>query len=270
MFNSIRNYIQKLRPIKPLFVAHDIGDKSKPTLVLLHGIAASSKTWKYVINEIDKTDYRIVVLDLLGFGQSPKPSNINYNVGDHVKYIRKTLKKLDIEEPFALVGHSMGSIIAANYCVRYPHHVDHLFLLSPPIYFKDTSGHSRIGRKKTDLYMKAYQYLSDNKDFTLTHSARIRNILKLEDGIEVSEDTWDSFRLSLLNTIVDQNTFDDIKQITIPTYIFYGLFDEFLVQESVKKLAKFGNVDIVKIPAADHALSQRFAREIARQIEKVY
>lgn len=270
MFRFITKIVNKLRPIHRLYVTYDSGGKYRPTIILLHGVAATSKTWDVLIKELDLNIYRVIAIDLLGFGKSPKPKNCDYSTNDHVRYIRKTIKKLNILKPYILVGHSMGSIISARYCRMYSWEVEQVFLLSPPIYFKDMSSHGVLSRKKTDLYMNAYQFMMDNKDFTITHSKRLRSIFRIEDGIDVREDTWDSFRLSLDNTIINQTAYDDIKNAELPVHVYYGSMDEFLVQESVNKLSVFDHVDITKLSAVNHAVGTKFAREVARRIEKTY
>lgn len=269
MFRSIKRFIDQLRPIRSLHVAFDLGDKNKPTLVLLHGIAATSKTWNYLIEEINNGDYHIVALDLLGFGQSPKPTSCEYTADDHIKYIRKTLKRMGVSKPFILVGHSMGSIISARYCRYYPKEVKRLYLLSVPLYLDDRHSQSVIARKRTDIYMSAYDFLSKNREFTLNNSKFIRKLLRIDDSVlNVTEKNWNGFRLSLRNTIIKQNTFDDISNLNIPVNVIYGALDEFAVQESLNKLALLKNVKITKLPAINHIIGSRFAKEVARQINE--
>jgi hypothetical protein len=100
----------------------------------------------------------------------------------------------------------------------------------------------------------------------MNNSQLLRKIFNIRDGIEVNEDNWDAFRLSLKNTIINQNTFDDIKNTRVPINIIYGSLDQFLISESINLLSKFDNVKITKIPVVDHSISQRFAKEVVAQI----
>lgn len=263
-------FIEKIsllfKPTYELFVTFDSSNKSKPTIVILHGIASNSNSWTGLINEFDSKKYRIITLDLLGCGKSPKPKDCQYTVDDHVASIRKTLKKLKVKKPFKLVGHSMGAIISARYCSLFPSDVSELFLLSLPLYLKNHDQQTKFANKRTDLYFKAYYYLSQNKKFTITNAAILRKLLRSDDYFDVTEETWDSFRLSLINTIVGQNTFADIKRIKLPIRIIFGVLDEFLVQESIDKLSVFDNVSITRLQAVDHVMSSKFAKEVARQV----
>jgi len=262
LFKYLKNI---LFPVPALHVAIDIGDKRNKTIVLLHGIAATSKTWDLLVAELGSSKYHIVGLDLLGFGQSPKPTDYDYNVGDHVALVHKTLKKLKIRRPFVIVGHSMGAIISAHYYTKYPSDIKEMFILSPPLYLDDDS-QTIIARKRTDLYLDAYKFLAEKKDFTISNSQLIRKILLVKDGIDVNQDNWDGFRLSLMNTIIKQNTFKELCGVKIPVQIVYGSLDQLLIQESVNKLAVYKNIEISKLSGVDHTIGKRFAVEVARMI----
>jgi len=51
---------------------------SKQTLVLIHGLGASSERWKYVV-PLFENDFHVIVPDLIGFGHSDKPI-IDYTI----------------------------------------------------------------------------------------------------------------------------------------------------------------------------------------------
>lgn len=262
MFGFIRYVIKGLLPKKPLFVAYDSGGRRKPTIVLLHGIAATSKTWQPLIKQLDTNTYRVIALDLLGFGGSQKPFTNQYTVDDHVQYVRKTLKKLRVKKPYKIVGHSMGAIISARIGYMFPMDVSEIVLLSVPIYIDDP-GLNIIAKKRTDFYKKAYDFLMQNKDFTIKNSKILRDILRIEDGIDVNQDNWFSFKQSLKNTIINQDVYGDIKKSYKPTHIVFGSLDEFLVPDCIQKLEKFEHVKITKLTGVNHLLGNRFSKVVA-------
>jgi len=246
-----------------LAITYDSGGH-KPAIVLLHGIAATSKTWEPLIRQLDEKRYRIIAIDLLGFGNSIKPTSCNYSIDDHVKSVRRTIKKLHLKN-YRLVGHSMGALIAAHYSYLFPIHVKQLLLLSPPIYLNDKNL-NLIARNKTDFYMKAYDFILKNKDFTIKNSQLLRKIFKIEDGIDVNQDNWMSFKKSLKNTIINQDLFHEIENVKLPTKIMYGALDEFLVPEVIKKLSSCSHIEITKLNGINHLLGKRYAKEVAREI----
>lgn len=267
MFKFIIGLFKKLKPAPYLNIAFDSGDSNKPTVVLLHGIAATSKSFNRLIKELDAKNYRVIAIDLLGFGDSPKPTNIDYDVYDHTKSIKRTINKLKLKKPYILVGHSMGSIISAYYTRLYPNEIKELFLLSLPLYTKENwAQQTFISQKQTDVILNIYNYLSNQKDVAMVSASAIKKLFKVEDGMEISEDNWNSFRLSLKNTIINQNTYNDIRNIKVPIHIFYGLLDGFLVMNNVNKLEQQKNITITKMSAVHHEINQKYALEVAKQI----
>src|ERR1700743_1844844 len=75
------------------------------TLLLVHGMAGSSATWRAIIPELSKK-YRVVAPDLLGHGASAKPRG-DYSLGAYASGIRDLLVALGHERG-TVVGHSLG------------------------------------------------------------------------------------------------------------------------------------------------------------------
>lgn len=254
--------------LPPSYVTLDTSnsEQKQNTLVLLHGIGADSATFKPLINILSDENYRIIALDLLGHGKSPQP-NIEYNVNNYARSIRKTLRSLRVRGRIILVGHSMGAIIAAHYGRKYRRQVCAEFLVSMPLYPRNVDFHTLLSRRQTDVYIKAYELLLANKEFTIRVSRKLRELLQITSGIKVTQMNWNVFESSLRRTIMEQNTYEDIKKTrAIPISVIYGSVDEFLVSRNIKKLGKLLNVKVKQVIAANHIFSFRLAREIRRQL----
>ena len=61
-------------------------------MVLIHGLGASSYTWRKVIPELSKT-HRVIAIDLKGFGQSDKPLDAHYSIFDQARLIEDYLRR---------------------------------------------------------------------------------------------------------------------------------------------------------------------------------
>jgi len=103
-----------------------------PTVVLLHGFLSSSAYWHKVSGLLER-NYKVIAIDLLGFGNSPKPRRSKYDYQAHLNAINETLKQYNVNEPFILIGHSMGALIALRYSVVYEDRVQRLILANMPI-----------------------------------------------------------------------------------------------------------------------------------------
>ncbi len=73
---------------EPLFVRSDIG--SGDPIVLLHGLFADGTQWETIAKLLSK-DFRVIVVDLLGHGRSPRPEGASYKPEEHVAALRTAL-----------------------------------------------------------------------------------------------------------------------------------------------------------------------------------
>ncbi len=79
-------------------------------IVLLHGFASSSYSFRYIIPELAK-DHKVYAVDLKGFGKSPKPKDDRYSVYDQYLLVKRFIQKHHIKNPI-LIGHSLGGGVA--------------------------------------------------------------------------------------------------------------------------------------------------------------
>jgi pimeloyl-ACP methyl ester carboxylesterase len=101
----------------PLFV-RELGGETRathresggPTFVMLHGFAASSYTWEYWAPRLAKRG-RVILVDLKGFGDAPKPDDGHYAAEDQADLIVALMSELDLHD-VTLIGHSMGGGIS--------------------------------------------------------------------------------------------------------------------------------------------------------------
>ena len=80
------------------------------TFVLLHGFGASSFTWRYWLGALERRGH-VVMVDLLGFGASPKPSTGPYDPVGQAGLVTEIVRALG-DVPVTLVGHSFGGGVA--------------------------------------------------------------------------------------------------------------------------------------------------------------
>jgi len=87
----------------------DVGEG--PVIVLIHGVPTSSWLFRKMIPEL-QNDFRVIALDLLGFGLSDKPEAINGNYlpSAQASYVHQVLDALDVKE-YNLLFHDMGGLV---------------------------------------------------------------------------------------------------------------------------------------------------------------
>lgn len=100
------------------------------TVVLLHGKNFSGAYWAPTIKALTAAGYRVVAPDQIGFGKSSKPAAYQFTFHALAANTRALLDSLRVER-FALVGHSMGGMLAARMALMYPERVERLALVNP-------------------------------------------------------------------------------------------------------------------------------------------
>jgi len=100
---------------------------SGPVIVLIHGISSSLHTWDQWSEQL-QSSYRVVRLDLPGFGLSGPDPNNQYSIDRYVDIVHELVTQLQVDS-FHLVGNSLGGWIAWEYCYKYPEQVQKLVLL---------------------------------------------------------------------------------------------------------------------------------------------
>jgi pimeloyl-ACP methyl ester carboxylesterase len=98
-----------------------------PAVVLVHGLAGSSTTWKGVLPVLSER-FTVVAPDLLGHGQSAKPRG-DYSLGAYASGIRDLLAALDIDRA-TFVGHSLGGGVAMQLGYQFPERCERLVLVA--------------------------------------------------------------------------------------------------------------------------------------------
>ena len=90
------------------------GNKASKCLVLLHGAKFKAQTWKDLgtIEAMANAGYRVVAIDMPGFGESP------YCIMEQIDVLYNVIKKLNIEKP-VILGPSMGGRITLNFYFKH-------------------------------------------------------------------------------------------------------------------------------------------------------
>lgn len=246
-----------------LHIAGDDGEG--PVVVLVHGIASSSVTFDLLIPRlVDR--HRAITIDLLGFGQSPSPKGARYTMEEHVDALAATIDSLNLKDRFVLVGHSMGGLIAARYAAVHTNRLSKLVLVSPPVYVHPDAIGDPMDRARTDLHLRAYDYLRSNKRFTMRNAAMLSKLSPIKNVLEVTEENWDAFVLSLQNLIESQTTISDLASVSVPVAVIYGTLDPFLTPNGLRIVGQLRNVTMHKVEANDHIIRHRMARVVATAI----
>jgi cis-3-alkyl-4-acyloxetan-2-one decarboxylase len=243
----------------------DSGGSNQP-IVFLHGIGKTSRVWQNVLPLLSAYKLRLLALDLLGFGASPKPNWAAYDTNDHAQAVIASIEKYKLSTPVIIVGHSMGCLVAVRVAYLRPDLVKHLVLYEMPLY--EGLPNKRSYRLRTDLYRRLYSKILTSKPYYTKDQARlVDNLAKRIAGQEVTKKTWLPFTRSLENTIMKQTTSKEIKGLSVPIDVIYGRYDMLVIRGKAKKFFGTDNDKIaVHTVGAGHVISKRAGQFLATRI----
>jgi pimeloyl-ACP methyl ester carboxylesterase len=101
---------------------------SGPPLVFVHGLSGAWPNWLEQM-AVFAPERRVLALDLPGFGHSPGDAG-EISMPGYARLLDMLLEQLGLERA-AVVGNSMGGLIAAELAASFPERVERLVLVSP-------------------------------------------------------------------------------------------------------------------------------------------
>ncbi|TWT26480.1 2-succinyl-6-hydroxy-2,4-cyclohexadiene-1-carboxylate synthase [Planomicrobium sp. CPCC 101110] len=105
-----------------------VNEAKQQTIVFLHGFTGSTKTWRPITEQLK--GFRIVLIDLIGHGQSESPQSAErYAMDRQIKDLDDMISELALTN-FIMVGYSMGGRTALAYACTYPERLKALILES--------------------------------------------------------------------------------------------------------------------------------------------
>ncbi len=203
---------------------------SGPVIVLLHGIAGSRRYWQPLLPFIT-AKHRVIAIDLLGYGRSPMPKNVTYDYPTHLASIIETLDHGGVTQPFTLLGHSMGALLALRLAAMHPDRISKLVLMCMPIYADVATAHRAITGSSRLKELMLYGWTSRllcNAWCRLARplTSRLAPLYLPHISREAAQDsvlhTWQSYDQSRHYLIERQAVAADLAQIRSKIIMIYG------------------------------------------------
>ena len=106
------------------------GPTDRPVVVMVHGFGVPQFVFEQNAAALDKAGFHVILFDHFGRGWSDRP-RASYDADFYDRELSGLLDALKLKEPVALVGYSMGGIIAAEFAARHPGRLSAVCLLAP-------------------------------------------------------------------------------------------------------------------------------------------
>ncbi len=238
--------------------------KPRATIVFLHGIGSSGAEWQAVVDALPK-DISILTIDLLGFGESPRPEWARYDAREQARSVIATLLRYGIRGRVMVVGHSLGALVAVEVAKRYPLLVSSLVLCSPPFYNPDSDG--RLPNPDRILQTLFGQVERNQTYFLKLATLAIKHKL-VNPAFSVTEETLPTYVQTLKSAIISQSAYDDVRVLKCPITIIYGALDPLVIDKNVKAVAKANpRVTLARI-IVGHEIIGRFVPTVVKAINQ--
>jgi pimeloyl-ACP methyl ester carboxylesterase len=246
---------------------------SGPALVLIHGNNSSAYTWKDVFDAL-AAEYRVVALDLKGFGFTAKPAGGDYRVEAQAALVVGLMDALKVERA-VLVGSSLGGGVALAAAIDYPERVGGLVLVGSAA-FTDPRGASLAPSYVNWPYVGAAVAA-----LALTSDGLVRDGLRksFHDQSKVTDERVAAYYLPL-TTRAGQRAARLVRQqrhmarvekllgrVTQPALLIWGVEDRLIPLADGRRLeAALPDARLVVFEACGHLpqeeMPARFAREV--------
>ena len=104
-----------------------------PVIVFIHGSgpgASGASNFRQNAQVFADAGYRVILPDLIGYGASSKPEDIDYTLDLFTSTLHEALQAHGVEKA-TLVGNSLGGGIALQMALDHPEFIDRLILMAP-------------------------------------------------------------------------------------------------------------------------------------------
>ncbi|HEX3028872.1 MAG TPA: alpha/beta hydrolase [Clostridia bacterium] len=239
------------------------GNPDGEWLILLHGIAGSTRCWKYQIDDFNK-HFKVLKLDLVGHGKTTPSDCKKYSGVIIANHIRLLMDELGIGKAHIL-GLSLGTVVQQYFCELFPERIISLIFASPAC---NLSRSFRImNRFAEKVLFKIF-----GKDFYLKMIGKTMLPGKVHEKsrkffIQETVKMDDTEFLKWWKVGLQGDHYFYLSQREVPTLIVVGSKDFFFYDDAVSLKDKYINSDFRVIKGAGHVFI--FEKGAAQQFNQM-
>ena len=217
----------------PLY--YQVHGRKGPWVLLVHGIGSSTYCWRHIVPEL-KNDFRLVTLDLWGFGNSSKDLTTPMSLDEQVQILLNLIEHLNIQQ-YYYVGHSLGGEIGLWLSLQDPR-ISKCVAITP-------SAHPKL----VSNIIKKFTWVAKWTPVWLNKKTIHRLLLKLiREKSLIDEEMIDSYYrpyqeasahlsfVAALNIISDPRVFDNLHRVPKGTVMLWGKTDQVIPRKIAQKI----------------------------------
>ncbi|HUP91846.1 MAG TPA: alpha/beta hydrolase [Solimonas sp.] len=235
---------------------HYLDQGEGPAVVFLHGSgsgACGHSNFKGNYPHLVENGYRTIVLDLLGYGYSDKPDDIDYPLDLFVDTVKEALDLIGVPR-FALVGNSLGGAISLGLVLKHPQAVHKLVLMAPGGVEEQLDYFKMPGMAMVkDVFMSPVPVTPARLRELFTRAFVVNPEVVDE---QLVNERWALMQLQnpqVVKTMKVPNMTARLGEITCPALGFWGMNEQIMPETGILKLAKgIPHLRMILVPQCGH------------------
>ena len=193
------------------------GDKE--SIAFIHGFGASKEAFFEAFHFREFHALTMIAPDLIGFGDSEKPSDFSYMMKDQARILRKVIDALGLDQ-LNLVTHSMGGIIGIELAEMIPDRIGSFTNAEGNITAEDCTMSRRVADMSAGCF--AREGFEQLKRSLAEESEKNQNEILKEYLNDFSKATPESLYRSSLSTVQESDSGDLLERFAhLPMYKCY-------------------------------------------------
>jgi len=216
-----------------------IGNKTKPALVMVHGMLSSNYQWENNKDFLSQ-HFQLIMVETWGHGKSPTPIRESaYTANSYSQQLELIREKLGLEK-WAVIGQSFGAGVVMNYAIAHPDKVSHLITTNSKLAMGEMAQNMTFPEGPLPPLRTLYIHP--------IHAKRLPQEIKdklvaVADGVDpsaVKKGLTQRLTLSCRNRL---------HQISCPTLLCQGIYEKQFQEPAAYARAKIPNLTVIEMPA---------------------
>lgn len=155
----------------------------KPSIILAHGVTDNGLGWTRLAKALE-AQFDLIMFDARGHGLSDKPTQ-GYGAEQQARDLAELIRVLELQKP-AVIGHSMGAVVATILADRHPDDVSRLVLEDPAWYPRDED----ITQEEINEHAREWAEAIANR--------KTQSVEAIIEKIRLDHPTWDAEEIATL------------------------------------------------------------------------
>jgi pimeloyl-ACP methyl ester carboxylesterase len=231
-------------------VHYEVFGHGRPVL-FLHGWLGSWRYW-YPTMQVVAEQFRTYSFDFLGFGES-RHKTTEESIRVYSQQVIRFMDELGIDR-IALVGHSMGGMVAMKTALDYPDRVQRVVTVGAPFNGRSISWLLKLTRNQTlantfarwSWLRRTLFHFFLGQDYHNPHASDVQEVL--DDSLKSNAATLRATVCSMLHTDLRP----ELPRLNVPALIVHGRRDDVVNPNQVKLFRDIAMADVLVMAKSRH------------------